>query len=199
MRKDELEAALAENLSVRQIAERFGFASSGPVSYWLRKYKLTASGRSKRDISKYTFEVLAPVIARCVNMVDVLRELDLPLTTGNHRWISHRVKLLGIDRSHFVRGAGSVRRKSAGDILVVLPLDVWRTSADQLRRAMLELGVEERCLLCGLGTEWQGLPLVLQVDHIDGDWRNNLLSNLRFLCPNCHTQQITCTQGRRAG
>jgi hypothetical protein len=32
------------------------------------------------------------------------------------------------------------------------------------------------------------MPLTLEVDHIDGDYRNNLISNLRFLCPNCHRQ-----------
>lgn len=33
-----------------------------------------------------------------------------------------------------------------------------------------------------------GLPLTLEVDHIDGDFLNNILTNLRFLCPNCHRQ-----------
>ena len=32
------------------------------------------------------------------------------------------------------------------------------------------------------------MPLTLEVDHIDGDYRHNLLGNLRFLCPNCHRQ-----------
>ena len=32
------------------------------------------------------------------------------------------------------------------------------------------------------------MPLRLEVDHIDGDYHNNLAENLRFLCPNCHTQ-----------
>ena len=31
-------------------------------------------------------------------------------------------------------------------------------------------------------------PLRLEIDHIDGDYHNNDRTNLRYLCPNCHTQ-----------
>jgi hypothetical protein len=42
--------------------------------------------------------------------------------------------------------------------------------------------------MCGVTDMWQGRPLRLHVDHIDGDYHNNLVENLRFLCPNCHSQ-----------
>lgn len=47
------------------------------------------------------------------------------------------------------------------------------------------------CTLCGQGTIWNNFPLVLQLDHIDGNSDNNTLSNLRLVCPNCHTQTET--------
>jgi hypothetical protein len=34
-------------------------------------------------------------------------------------------------------------------------------------------------------------PLTLEVDHIDGDNKNNVRDNLRALCPNCHSQTDT--------
>ena len=63
-----------------------------------------------------------------------------------------------------------------------------RTSASLLKRAMLEAGIKYQCERCGSLPEWQGKSLTLQVDHIDGDFLNNEPDNVRFICPNCHSQ-----------
>ena len=49
----------------------------------------------------------------------------------------------------------------------------------------------EQCDSCGISSTWNKSYLSLQVDHIDGDNKNNLPSNLRLLCPNCHSQTET--------
>lgn len=61
----------------------------------------------------------------------------------------------------------------------------------KLRRALLEIGRKLECEICRQGSEWQGQKLTLQIDHVDGDPTNNVESNLRFLCPNCHSQTKT--------
>lgn len=53
--------------------------------------------------------------------------------------------------------------------------------------------LKDECAICGQLPEWNGKPLKLQLDHIDGDAFNNLFDNLRILCPNCHTQTETFT------
>lgn len=49
-----------------------------------------------------------------------------------------------------------------------------------------------KCQCCKLKS-WKevGLICIAQVDHIDGSKHNDNLSNLRILCPNCHSQTIT--------
>lgn len=54
-----------------------------------------------------------------------------------------------------------------------------------------------QCLWCGLKDTYNNKPLILQLDHIDGDRKNNSIDNLRWLCPNCHSQ--TETYCRREG
>lgn len=50
-----------------------------------------------------------------------------------------------------------------------------------------------RCAICNEKNIWNGKPLVLQLDHIDGNNMNNERENLRMICPNCHSQTDTFT------
>lgn len=51
------------------------------------------------------------------------------------------------------------------------------------------------CLHCGLDT-WLGQAITLELDHIDGNRNNHIRSNLRCLCPNCHSQTTTWKTGQ---
>ena len=47
-----------------------------------------------------------------------------------------------------------------------------------------------KCASCGI-TDWNGKPLVFDLEHIDGNSENNKETNLCCLCPNCHSQTPT--------
>ena len=51
--------------------------------------------------------------------------------------------------------------------------------------------IEYHCEYCGLGPEWQGKPMPLILDHINGVNNDNRLENLRFVCSNCDSQLDT--------
>jgi hypothetical protein len=48
------------------------------------------------------------------------------------------------------------------------------------------------CSECGI-SEWNDKKLALHLDHINGKNGDHRLENLRFLCPNCHSQTDTYT------
>lgn len=46
----------------------------------------------------------------------------------------------------------------------------------------------EKCSRCGWARRHAKTGRVpVEVEHIDGDWRNNSVENLTLLCPNCHS------------
>ena len=56
-----------------------------------------------------------------------------------------------------------------------------------------------KCHICGID-EWNDKAIVLQLDHINGVKRDNRIENLRFLCPNCHSQTDTFAgKNKKAG
>ena len=59
----------------------------------------------------------------------------------------------------------------------------------QIRRYILSHNLlEYKCQDCGIESEWNQKPLILELHHKDGNNENNNLENLMFLCPNCHSQ-----------
>jgi hypothetical protein len=65
------------------------------------------------------------------------------------------------------------------------------------RRLLEESLIEYKCALCAQLPIHNKKELVLQLDHINGINTDNRIENLRFLCPNCHTQTTTYTGRNR--
>jgi hypothetical protein len=143
--------------------------------------------------TKYTKEVLSQAAAASSSIAGVLRYLGVKQTGGSHHHISRRLKAFGIDTSHFT-GQGSFgtrrspRRLTPQQILTVRAAHRNRPSGARLAAALLQIGSPEECAGCGQGPLWQGQRLVLHVDHINGNFADCRPANLRFLCPNCHSQ-----------
>ena len=52
-------------------------------------------------------------------------------------------------------------------------------------RLIEEKYFDRKCYRCN-NKEWLGLPIPLELEHIDGNSNNHLFTNLTLLCPNCH-------------
>lgn len=83
------------------------------------------------------------------------------------------------------------RRRKRHEIFTFTP--ERRVESIVLRRAFLEYGPKYECVLCGIPPLYNHKKLVLQIDHINGNRFDNRIHNLRWLCPNCHSQTDTFT------
>jgi len=158
--------------------------------------------------SKYTKEFLEPIVRSSFSVAQVIRACNLSVTGGNYRAISGKIKVLGIDTSHFTgqnwnKGltatdhpsiASASRKLAIPDEEVFVKGSTYTNS--KLYARLIKKGWPSICFICGL-TEWQGKEIRLHVDHINGEHTDHRLENLRFLCPNCHQQ--TPTWGNYSG
>jgi predicted RNA-binding Zn-ribbon protein involved in translation (DUF1610 family) len=141
----------------------------------------------------------AEAVATSYSVAQVLKSLKLNATGSNYLTVHKYVKLLGLNISHWTgittnRGLnhkGGFEKIPWQEILVLDRHNGLKTHIRQLRRALIESGVEEKCSECGLSSIWNGKSLRLQIDHENGNPLDNRPGNPRFLCPNCHSQTPT--------
>ncbi|MFE2977863.1 HNH endonuclease signature motif containing protein [Streptomyces sp. NPDC059258] len=207
--RERLAEAAASSRTLSEALTKLGVDPKSPTRRYVRdrmRKMGIATEHFEREGTRWTREVLAPVVALSTSVYDVLRRLGLEAVGGHHSNISRRIKAYGIDTSHFAppSRAGKTKRRLPPEKLLVDDCSPHprRISSSRLKTAMAALGVAERCALCGTEPLWRGRPLPLEVDHINGRWSDNRPENLRLLCPNCHSATDTYrgrSKGRRAG
>ena len=102
--------------------------------------------------------------------------------------IEERIIQLNLDTSHFLTHSGG-GNKISDDEVFKLNSSIGQST---LRRRYLSKNYTKyKCVICGQEPFWNGKELVLTLDHIDGNHHNNVLSNLRWVCPNCDRQLDT--------
>lgn len=142
---------------------------------------------------KYTLEEFKLAVEQSYSVAQVLTKLGLAPKGGNYGVFHRYKKQHNIDTSHFT-GQGHLKGKTHNYTtkpLEEILVEESDYNSHKLRLRLIGEGIKEhKCECCRL-SEWMGQPISLELDHIDGDNKNNKLDNLRVLCPNCHAQTPT--------
>lgn len=154
------------------------------------------TNKEKRgDRGKYNLDQVKASIKQSLCWTDVCRALDVSVCTFNFKRLQKLVEENNISIDHFDPKKTFRRGKKewTEEEVFVQDCDMHRS---QLRKVLERLGHKsDNCEECGI-TEWNNKPLTIEIDHINGDHRDNRKENLRWLCPNCHSQTETFKKGK---
>lgn len=123
---------------------------------------------------------------------ETLKTLGLnPHTGANISWIEKQIINYNIDTSHWL-GMGHLKNKShnwneAIPLSEILVENSKYLNGTNIKKKLLKANLlKYQCYRCGINT-WLNEPLSLQLEHKNGNHRDNRIENLCLLCPNCHS------------
>jgi HNH endonuclease len=205
--REELADALAESRSLADLARRLGL----PITARSRRHILQQLAEHGLSAERLGYQrpvldsaVLHALAERCTSRAEMMRKLALdPANSADWRRLGRALSAHDVETGHFVRSSWATPRphttRASPDAVLRRNAENRRISGNRLRRAMAAAGVAAVCAGCGIDGWWHGKPLTLEVDHINGDFRDNRLENLRLLCPNCHATTNTYCRKKRPG
>ena len=186
---EELLAAAAVAPNMRQLLLALGIAAYGGNYESIRRRlarhgALPAALRAAPRPYAWPDAALAAAVAASASAAATLRALETPQSASAQRALRRRITALALPTEHWTGQAWSRgRRLGRREPLEALLVDGRALGTDRLRRRLLEDRVlEHACASCGR-KDWEGRPIPLELDHINGARRDNRLENLRLLCP----------------
>lgn len=144
---------------------------------------------------KWTEAQLRIAVEQSSSIRQVLKLLGLQAAGGNYEQVKKYIREYKIEDAHLKGKGWSRGLKGVGQVRVSLEMVLSKDSEFQsykLKKRLFNSGLKKpACELCGWCQKAEGGRIPVELDHINGNRRDNRLENLRILCPNCHSLQST--------
>ncbi len=144
---------------------------------------------------KWTEEQLRAIVPQVSSVRQLIAKLGLIEAGGNYAQIKKFLKLYKVDHSHFTGMGWNVGLKMVINPPKPLEKILVKNSDYQsfkLKKRLFAAGLKKaKCEICGWAEMSADGRVPLELDHINGNHSDNRIDNLRILCPNCHSLQLT--------
>lgn len=185
-------ASVAHTLA--DILDSFGLSRTDGNYVRLRKYLIlhnidVTHLTGKNTPSRWKYDVVSAAVRDATSFTDCLRKMGLTVHGDNAKTLRRYVTSYKIDTSHF-SSVTPVKTTTLSDA----ELFCENSAADRgvVKKHIIKRGlIPYVCRDCGNNGAWNGKPISLHLEHINGTNNDNRLKNLTFLCPNCHSQTPT--------
>lgn len=204
----ELREAARESNSNAELYRRLGYADQ--PSLGMRKKLRNVMDENKisyehfiqdapKQTRRRTKEELQDAVLRSKSYTDLIKNLGLRVAGSNLRCVKAALTRNEICVDHFNASSNinktsscSWNRKDVEELhKKLLDGEVRKEVKSRTLTALMQrMKTPYQCVSCGI-SEWKGIEIRLEVDHVDGDRTNRSRNNLRYMCPNCHSQTET--------
>lgn len=148
----------------------------------------------RSPIWKLADQEFTDLVAEKTSYGDILKHFGFVNKGANYKTVQARIAHLGLSTAHFRKCYAIMAASKKHSAVALSSVLVTRSSYNRghLKKRLIREGmIKNMCALCRRPPKWLGAPLVLILDHINGESTDNRLENLRLLCPNCNSQQPT--------
>ena len=140
-----------------------------------------------RLMDHYSDEEIAKIIAESNSYAECLQKIGYSANSGYlTQELRNKVKELKLDVSHFDMRKPGIQRTDENTFCIDSTVN-----RSVLRRHYIKKYPMIECAICGQKPFWNGKPMTLILDHINGTNNDNRIENLRWVCPNCNIQLDT--------
>ncbi len=145
-----------------------------------------------------TKEEIQEKVNSCYCICDMLEVFGYKRTSGSMaKVMKNIINAYDIDISHFKPYQRTNQKPQYSLNEILIPNSPY-TNITKLKERIIKANIlKYECEFCGNKGIWNGQLLTLQLDHKNGNHADHSIDNLRFLCPNCHSQTETFA-GRNA-